>query len=281
MSDRLSLALVMPLALPLAIGGIAAAQATTVTFSQGLEGWSGPQGPGGGTFIEASGGNPGANLRTVFNNFGISFVNSSSPAFIGDLTAAESVTISIDLKVSQIAFFGQAVSRPWVLELRDFDGATGGYPWNSVWFLFGPISSANQGQWSTFSVTFDPRSASLPPGWRGSGAEDPATYEPTLPPGVTFAQVLSGVDAIAFTTLQPGMFFGFTDFDLRLDNISIERRIPPSADLDGDGRVNGADLALLLSAWGPCSPKKACRADLDRSGSVDGADLAILLAAWD
>lgn len=281
MSRHLRRVLAAPLALPLAIAGIAAAQATTVTFDRGLGGWSGPQGPGGSTFIEASGGNPGANLRTIFNNFGITFANSSSPAFIGDFTAAESVTISIDLKVSQIGFFGQSVSRPWVLELRDFDGATGGYPWNSVWFLFGPISAATHGQWTTVSVTFDPRSASLPPGWRGSGAEDPATYEPTLPPGVTFAQVLSGVDAIAFTTLQPGMFFGFTDFDLRLDNISIARQIPPSPDLDGDGRVNGADLALLLTAWGPCSPKKACRADLDGSGSVDGADLAILLAAWD
>lgn len=48
-------------------------------------------------------------------------------------------------------------------------------------------------------------------------------------------------------------------------------------DLDQNGVVDGSDLALLLSAWGPCS---GCRADLDGSGAVDGADLAILLANW-
>ena len=53
---------------------------------------------------------------------------------------------------------------------------------------------------------------------------------------------------------------------------------PPSsnpADLNGDGVVNGADLAILLSAWGGSGP-----ADLDGDGAVTGADLAILLGAW-
>jgi polyhydroxybutyrate depolymerase len=50
-----------------------------------------------------------------------------------------------------------------------------------------------------------------------------------------------------------------------------------SADLDRSGAVDGADLGVLLNAWGPCS---GCPADLDRSGSVDGSDLGALLAAW-
>jgi hypothetical protein len=45
-------------------------------------------------------------------------------------------------------------------------------------------------------------------------------------------------------------------------------------DLDGDGRVDAADLAILLAAWGTGA------ADLDGSGVVDAADLAVLLAAW-
>ena len=52
---------------------------------------------------------------------------------------------------------------------------------------------------------------------------------------------------------------------------------PPSpnpADLDGNGRVDGADLGLLFAAWGEDQP------DLDGSGRVDGADLGILLLAW-
>lgn len=52
-----------------------------------------------------------------------------------------------------------------------------------------------------------------------------------------------------------------------------------SADLDDDGVVNGADLGLLLAAWGPC-PAGCCTADLDRDGQVGGADLGLLLASW-
>ena len=47
-------------------------------------------------------------------------------------------------------------------------------------------------------------------------------------------------------------------------------------DLDGDGRVGGADLAQLLSSWGGSG-----EADFDGNGHVDGADLSRLLAAWD
>ena len=42
-----------------------------------------------------------------------------------------------------------------------------------------------------------------------------------------------------------------------------------------DGLVNGADLAVLLSAWG--TPGLT---DLDGSGSTEAADLALLLGAW-
>jgi hypothetical protein len=52
------------------------------------------------------------------------------------------------------------------------------------------------------------------------------------------------------------------------------------ADLNGDGVVNGFDLALLLGAWGPCAPVGACPADLDGNGIVNGMDLAMLLGAW-
>ncbi|MBL9118736.1 MAG: hypothetical protein JNL80_02335 [Phycisphaerae bacterium] len=48
-------------------------------------------------------------------------------------------------------------------------------------------------------------------------------------------------------------------------------------DLDNSGVVDGADLAILLGAWGPCP---GCPADFNASGEVDVADLAILLGAW-
>lgn len=56
------------------------------------------------------------------------------------------------------------------------------------------------------------------------------------------------------------------------------------ADLDGDGVVGGADLALLLGAWGDCQTRGGCNEDIAPAptgdGTVDGADLAILLGSW-
>jgi hypothetical protein len=49
-----------------------------------------------------------------------------------------------------------------------------------------------------------------------------------------------------------------------------------ACDLDGDGAVAGADLGLLLAAWGG----GAGPADINGDGVVDGADLGILLACW-
>lgn len=50
------------------------------------------------------------------------------------------------------------------------------------------------------------------------------------------------------------------------------------ADFDANGAVNGADLGLLLSAWGTCG--SPCPRDLDANGVVGGSDLGILLGAW-
>ncbi|MDA1007566.1 MAG: hypothetical protein O2800_00990 [Planctomycetota bacterium] len=46
-------------------------------------------------------------------------------------------------------------------------------------------------------------------------------------------------------------------------------------DVDGNGAVDGLDLALLLSNWGG-----SAAADFDCSGTVDGSDLTALLGGW-
>lgn len=55
----------------------------------------------------------------------------------------------------------------------------------------------------------------------------------------------------------------------------------PAGDVDDDGVVSGADLAMLLGAWGPCpSGASPCREDVTGDGAVDAADLAQLLGSW-
>lgn len=267
------------------LASLCRADTTVVTFNKGDDqGWFGPNGFdgfGGGTWTVPNGGNPTWNMQTVFQDFGIPYTNFTNKTFLGDYTASQSVTLKIDLRVENLKFFGTSVSRPWLVELRNTSLASGGYPWVSVWYKFAQISTATHGQWTTFSVTFDPRSTQLPAGWGGTGAEDPVTYEPVLPAGVTFRDVLEGIDIIAFTTLEPGLFFGFTDHSFRIDNITITR-VPASVfgDLNDDGTVGAADLSILLSAWGPCAPGAPCPADLNGDATVGPQDLAALLAAW-
>lgn len=60
-------------------------------------------------------------------------------------------------------------------------------------------------------------------------------------------------------------------------------QFPCAADLNGNGVVDAADLAILLGAWGPCpDPPGPCPADLFGAGDgfVSGNDLAVLLGNW-
>ena len=60
--------------------------------------------------------------------------------------------------------------------------------------------------------------------------------------------------------------------------IELEQVAPPCrTDLNGDGVVDGFDLAIFLSDWGapPIS-----RSDFNLDGAVDGIDLTALLSAW-
>jgi hypothetical protein len=57
---------------------------------------------------------------------------------------------------------------------------------------------------------------------------------------------------------------------------SIQAPSAPSnpSDLNDDGVVDGADLGILLGAWGTGA------GDINGDGTTDGADLGVLLGAW-
>lgn len=59
--------------------------------------------------------------------------------------------------------------------------------------------------------------------------------------------------------------------------VTIGGKEPVPGDFNGDGLVNGADLGLLLGAWGPC---RGCPEDLNDDGVVNGADLGLELGFW-
>ncbi len=246
----------------------------TVTFAAGAEGWS----LNGWNTVTATGGNPAhrLNWNNFVDNFGMAARNSTNAAFIGDYTAKGPVTLSIDYQVNFIQFFGSPVSRDLVVILYD-DHTYQGAPAAAVWKKVGTLPGGFM-PWTTFAATVpDVLATALPDTWKGAGAEDPNTFEPVLPAGRTWTNVLQGVDRIEFTTLVPGFFYGFTNFNLSIDNVSIAPiALPCPADLNGDGAVTGADLGMMLTDWATTDSP----ADLNGDQFVDGADLGQLLAAW-
>lgn len=64
-----------------------------------------------------------------------------------------------------------------------------------------------------------------------------------------------------------------TQLDANFNGVPDGCEIP--GDLDNDGAVGAADLAIMLGAWG-----SAGAGDLDNDGAVGASDLAILLGLW-
>lgn len=245
----------------------------TVTFDNGPEGWS----INGQATILQNGGNPGAHLRHVqVDTFGCNIRTDSNTTFVTDFTQTGPVRITIDIKVNSITFFGSEVPRDIVLELRDYD-VDGPYPYNSVWFLAGELPGPGE-DWRTFEFIIDNvNDTALPPGWGGTGDEDPNTFEPILPSNRTWTDMLQSVDEVQFTTFVPGFFYGFTNYDFQVDNISITPLQPDCpVDVDESGSVDLDDLNIVLTNFG----QKTSIGDTDGNGVVDLDDLNAVLTAF-
>jgi hypothetical protein len=221
------------------------ALAGTTTFDNGTEGWGVffANENGLGDFVQPNGGNPGAHLQWVMiETFGATLRNETNPDTIGDYSRfGAPVTLGVDIKVGSITFFGAEVERDIVVELVDYNPPGSDYPYVSVWYDLGEISLARTSDWTRFEITVDPSATALPPGWGGTGADHPTTYEPVLPPDRTFASVLASVDEVRFTTFKPGYFYGFTNFDLHFDNVTVTP-VPEPASLAILGACGGTAM---------------------------------------
>jgi hypothetical protein len=82
--------------------------------------------------------------------------------------------------------------------------------------------------------------------------------------------VTTPADTIVYDGTVPGL-----DVTGSITSVTVVQVPACPSDLNGDGTVGAADLALLLNQWGG-----AGSGDLDGSGAVGGADLSILLGDW-
>ncbi|MBM4101668.1 MAG: hypothetical protein FJ256_05330 [Phycisphaerae bacterium] len=93
----------------------------------------------------------------------------------------------------------------------------------------------------------------------------PVAVPTVLPAGGTANLLFSGTF---------GESTGTSSLNLSLAASGTQQTDP--ADVNGDGTVDGTDLAIVLSAWGSGLPM----ADVNRDGTVNGMDLALVLSAW-
>jgi hypothetical protein len=123
--------------------------------------------------------------------------------------------------------------------------------------------------------------------------DDSLVYPDPLEDPSLAADVLIYLDADGFGQMEiTDVFLGTVEVDSDFGTITIQitsvrvagtvsvKPLGPLGDLNNDGVVDGADLLILLSAWGECDDPDECPADLNEDGVVDGGDLLILLSNW-
>lgn len=103
------------------------------------------------------------------------------------------------------------------------------------------------------------------------GDHNLVTVEVPIPadavPGTVIPVTLSNISFFNYD-------FSLATLDPRNGSITVHR----TADLNGNGTVDPADLGLMISQWGPANAKST--ADLDGNGQVDGGDIGRLVERW-
>ena len=164
---------------------------------------------------------------------------------------------------------------------------------------FGHVAVRDGGRITAASLDFaNPNAAGLE--FRFASAEDPpalvlagavtgslvtpvqcdVSFTPGFAPGYgdVFQLIVAPTIASAFEVLLPAVpapLLLSAAIEATGSGSALVVRVSADADLDGDGTVDGADLGVLLSAWGTAGP-----GDFNGDAVVDGADLGILLSLW-
>lgn len=159
--------------------------------------------------------------------------------------------------------------------------------WGSETFAFTPFAF-DLVRYDEYEVAVDPtRMATATVHWTAKQGTSVTIALPTFSP----QKIFIGQGQAQTGSVDPvGWAFGFAgrnggiDQDVLIGDVEIEitTECPPEfdpSDLNRDGLVDGADLGLLLSGFGPCLDDP-CLGDVDGNDLVDGGDLGVMLSAW-
>ncbi|MFO0829423.1 MAG: laminin B domain-containing protein [Phycisphaerales bacterium] len=214
------------------------------TFDVDSEGWTALGDFSAPVTWVATGGNPGGHIKVVDSVSGGVVYFRAPDKFLGDRSAAYGRTLTFDLK--------QTISG----SPNQFDAVDVFLTGGGLTLAFDLANNPPIGSWQSFSVPLSEA------GWR---------LNTLTGPSASAADMLVALSSLTDLRIRAEYQTGAdTDY---LDNVVLDAT--PTADLNGDGQVNAADLGILLGAWGTPGP-----GDLDGDGVVSAADLAILLGAW-
>ncbi len=217
---------------------------------------------------------------------------------VSDFILAETVTVSFDLQVAagtsddDLIGFGFSYLDGAHSYLLDWKKSNQAFNWGDTVLINDDV--AEQGlkikridgayTWDGLWGGTDGIGVSTIAGPAGGGWTAGTTYhfELALSPGRI---VVTRDGAPLFDVTDPNYaggtgsvaLYGFSQDAITLTNmVATPDPTACPADLNHDGIVNGADLGMLLAAWGSAD----ATADLDGNGNVNGADLGMLLAGW-
>lgn len=168
----------------------------------------------------------------LIDAFGVTLHAASGP-LTGDLTQYGGLEFSLSMRTFAFNNFdGQPIDpafRPLTLQFVDTGDPDDFTDDVSVYVVSGSLPQVKD-EWSTISFTVPTTmGAGLPAGWGGTGDEDPETFEPILPADRTFESVMQSVDEVRITTFQPGFFYGFSFYEVGVDNLVVRAVPAPGA----------------------------------------------------
>lgn len=262
------------------------ASADVILFHNFDDGTTGPWLVNGVPTVFVGDGNPDNYVGVPFMDFwGVTLEARNEPdpdgnppipcPLFGDITQMGPMTLSVDVRVFNLMNFFNEPMDPtnWPLVLQFVSAEDPSVSVYTIGNTLPPIEDL----WTRFTYSIpDPAQTALPPGWGGTGAEDPVTYEPILPDGWNYNRVLQNVLYVRVTTMVPGYFYGANFWEVGFDNLLVEPAPGCAADYNHDGFPDAIDYDAFITAWLNSSEW----ADINNDQFVDALDYDQFIAAF-
>lgn len=204
--------------------------ARAITFTDAFEGGTNAAGWAyidGFDTIEAAGGNPGGWLhQPLYDTFdpAVRSAVSGGTPFTGNYQASGVTKISFDLQTLDVDF-GDGTGFPVVVQLRRTNGTPDDiFDDDYAYTEIGGSPEVGTG-WHHYEVVIPSQSNDpVPAGWLGGSVDDCENFRP----GVTWADIMLSVDQVEIHFLTPCMFAIFQQWNVGVDNITIEYTHDPT-----------------------------------------------------